>query len=253
MVEIAERLTTRTFGRRIFSFDSIDSTNSFAKNIAHEVEEGTLVIAEEQTAGRGRLGRSWQSERENNLTFSIIIKPDILAEHLGVLSLYAGLAVTEALQAQTQLVPHCKWPNDVLIGGKKCCGILSESTLAREKATSVVIGIGINVNQSSFPDDILATSLSLEAGRVFDRVNVLAAVLAKLEEWYRCIRMQEYTRIIDAWKSHAPMLGRHMRIKHNDDVLEGIARRIETDGSLILQSNGRELKLTAGDVSILNK
>ncbi len=253
--EIQKRLTTQSFGRRIFSFGSIDSTNTFAKSIAHDVEEGTLVIAEEQTSGRGRPGRSWHSDKEKNLTFSIILAPNISPEYAGVLSLYTAVAVAEALQAQARLEVCCKWPNDIMISGKKCCGILSESVLQSGKVSSVVLGIGINVNQRDFPDEIRtsATSLSLEAGRMFDRLDILVAVILKLEEWYRFIRAGEYPQIIDAWKSRAPMMGKTISVNYNGSVMIGIARRLDADGSLMFQSNGREMKLTAGDVSIVRE
>ena len=253
--EILDRLTTKTFGRHIHSFDSIDSTNTFAKTIAGTAEEGTLVIAEKQTAGRGRLGRAWYSEQEKNLTFSIIIKPDMAVDFLGVLSLYAAVAVADAIHATTHCIAHCKWPNDLLLGGRKCCGILCESNIVSGTASFVTIGIGLNVNQTNFPDEIraAATSLSLEAGRIFDRTYILVSVLLKLEEWYHIVSRREYDRIIGAWESRAPMLGKSILIRQHEDMIEGIATGLDARGSLLLHSGGLEHTLVAGDVSIMNE
>jgi len=252
--EIQEQLTTKTFGRRIFSFESIDSTNTFAKSIAQDAGEGTLVIAEEQTHGRGRLGRSWHSGKSKNLTFSVIITPDIAPEYLGVLSLYAGLCVAEAIEERTQLVPECKWPNDIMMSGKKCCGILSESTLVKGKAVPVILGIGINVNENDFPPELrtVATSLFLEAKRMIDRVDLLAAILKTLEDWYRLIRENDYARIIHGWQLRAPMMGRAIAVQQNGNIMNGIAQRLNTDGSLVLCSGDMEMNLMAGDVSIID-
>ena len=248
--EIREELQTKIFGRQLFIFDSIDSTNTFAKSIASKTEEGALVITEEQTAGRGRLGRSWSTEREKNLTFSLILKPTIAPEYLGVLSLFACVAVVEAIRSKTQLVPHCKWPNDILVSGKKCCGILSESILTNGFPSSVIIGIGLNVNQENFSEELqpIATSLFLEAGKSLNRIELLSSLLVKLEHWYTFIRRNDYKRIIDTWQSYAPMMGTRITINNNGQRVEGIAHRLEDNGTLMLQSDDREYTCTAGDV-----
>ncbi|MBI3766348.1 MAG: biotin--[acetyl-CoA-carboxylase] ligase [Ignavibacteriales bacterium] len=158
------RLSTQSkiIGKNIHTFDLLDSTNLKAKSLLQEgEEEGTIVIAEEQTAGRGRMGRSWVSERGKNLTFSVVLKPQISPESIGIVSLYGGLAVAEAIQDQSHLHPECKWPNDVLLNGKKCCGILSEAVFKQGSLVGVVMGIGINVNQRVFTRELRATATSV--------------------------------------------------------------------------------------------
>ena len=123
--EVRGKLRTKFFGRELYHYESVGSTNDVAKKLPQDTPEGTIVVADEQTAGRGRLGRRWQSARGESLTFSIILRPEILQKHLGMMSLYASLAVAETIKEVTGIRPECKWPNDVLIGGKKCCGILS--------------------------------------------------------------------------------------------------------------------------------
>src|SRR5208283_2326 len=185
--DIRKHIITQTFGKKIFAFDILDSTNVKAKSLAlDDAQEGAIVIAEEQTAGKGRLGRSWSSEKGKNLTFSVIARPRISPQHLGILSLFAGVSVARALTTLTDKTIRCKWPNDVFLNNKKVCGILSESVASEKSITAVIIGIGINVNQKKFSPDLQekATSLALETGRDFHRWQVLAAILKEIENCY---------------------------------------------------------------------
>jgi BirA family biotin operon repressor/biotin-[acetyl-CoA-carboxylase] ligase len=244
---------TRVFGKRVFHLETTESTNSYAASIlADGIHEGTVVMAEEQTAGRGRSGRIWSSEKGKNLTFSIILRPKVPPASIGVISLYAALAVAEAIRDITGKPAHCKWPNDVLIDGRKLCGILSETSIEGGMLTSVIVGIGLNVNQTEFPPAIqpAPTSLRLAAGKSFDRVGVLSSVLDRLEKRYADLQSQRFAEIIRAWESMAAMMGSEIRVATHDGVLEGVARGIAEDGGLIVRTNGTDRKVLAGDITI---
>ena len=249
--EIQSYITSKIFGKNIFTYDVIDSTNIKAKSLIHH-GEGAVVIAEEQTAGRGRLGRSWISEPKKNLTFSVIIKPKISQNRIGIVSLYAGLSVAEAIDEIIKLHPSCKWPNDVLLDGKKVCGILSEAVFKGNVLESIVIGIGINVNQSDFPRELqrTATSLFLSSGEEFDRFKILASVLERLERNYALIQSGELNKVLEKWKGRTNMFGKEITINQNGHKVAGIAERIDDDGGLILCTNKGEEKFLAGDVAL---
>ena len=214
--------------------------------------EGTVIIADEQTAGRGRLNRSWLSEPKKNLIFSVIIRPVISPEKIGVLSLYAGVAVVEGVKEILNLQPACKWPNDVQLSGKKFCGILSETLFSNGRLSGVVIGIGLNVNQSIFPDEIknTATSLNLETGKEQNRFEVLGSVFGRMEYYYGKIQDGNLKDILDRWLHYSAMMGREITINRDGNITKGIASRINDDGGLIINTNGGELKALAGDVTV---
>lgn len=252
--EITSHLHTSLLGRQIYCFDTIESTNTFAKSIAgNENIEGTLIIADEQTSGKGRLGRRWESERGKNLTFSIILNPNIQAEYFGILSLLGGVAVTEAVRKLTGLKAVCKWPNDVMIGQKKICGILSESVLTNKTRSSVIVGIGLNVNQSQFSDELesKASSLYRISGKYFDRFEVLAALLERLEHYYIRLQAGDANEILNHWKDLSPIIGLMVNIQQGQTLISGRVTGIAPDGSLLLDQNGKETQILSGDVSIL--
>ncbi len=252
--DIKKCLHTRVFGRRLLLVDSLDSTNERAKALIRQgEEEGTAVVAEEQTAGRGRLGRSWHSERGKNLTFSLIVTPDMAPAEAGLLSLCAALAVSRALGETAGLSAECKWPNDVLLNGKKCCGILSEAIPRPGRNPAIVIGIGINVNQSAFPPEIerTATSVMLAAGREVDRAALLAAVLLHLESLYALLLGADRAAIVSQWTEACPMTGTTVAVDAGGTRLSGTVAGFDRDGAMILRTEGSERKIYAGDVTII--
>ena len=249
------RLSTRSgiIGKNILTFDCLDSTNLKAKSLLQEGEdEGTIVFAEEQTAGRGRLGRSWVSERGKNLTFSVTLKPKISPEFIGIVSLYAGLAVASAIEEQMHIRPECKWPNDVLLNWKKCCGILSEAVFTQGNLAGVVIGIGINVNQTAFPTEIqtTATSLAIVKGEPVDRNSIFAAVIKQMNDLYGSLQAGYFNHLRECWNNYCSIFGKTISIRQHDTIITGIATRIADDGGLILTINGKEQKVLAGDVTL---
>jgi BirA family biotin operon repressor/biotin-[acetyl-CoA-carboxylase] ligase len=253
--DIVPRLSTRTFGRTLFPHEILDSTNARAKALAMEgVSHGAVVIAESQSAGRGRLGRAWQSEPGSNLTFSVILRPTISPDRLGLLSLYASLAVAKGVEAVTGLKPTCKWPNDLLLASKKFCGILSEAVLSGPDVSSVVVGIGINVNQAAFQEELAgrATSLCLAAGGPIDRFGLLAEVLLRLEEEYDAVQRGDFGNIVREWKARTSLFGSEVSVDRQGTLLRGTASRLADDGGLIISTNGEEIKLLSGDVTVIS-
>lgn len=251
---LKKNLNGRKFGSKVFAFETIDSTNNCARALAGcWAEEGTLVFAEKQTAGKGRLGRSWVANPYENLTFSVILRPTLPPEALNLLPLYAAVAVAEAIEHETGLSVECKWPNDLLIGGKKSAGILLEGSLKEDGLDYVVLGIGVNVNQSSFPDDISprATSLKIQAGKDVDRVRLLREILRTLETHYSSIMKKGFSNLIPLWLSRTTMLNREISVTQDGTVISGTVKGLSPEGALILDAGGTERTLFAGDVAIL--
>src|SRR5512142_487550 len=200
--DIRKKLATRALGRELIVLDAVESTNAYARTIASgPFIHGTLVITDRQTAGRGRMGRVWRSSPGNDLTFSLILRPFMAPERLGLLSLATGLAITEAIRSFSALPALCKWPNDVLIGGKKCSGVLAESVLENANVRAVVVGIGINVNQPDFGEELNATSLAIAGGRHYDRYGVLNAVLVHLERRFEQLERPDTAGMLHDWRT----------------------------------------------------
>jgi BirA family biotin operon repressor/biotin-[acetyl-CoA-carboxylase] ligase len=252
--EIAGKLKSVSFGRTLYSFDELDSTNVYAKNLAREgAPEGTVVIAETQTQGKGRMGRSWHSSSGKNLTFSVILRPRITAHHRGLISLYAGLSVANAVCREADLDARCKWPNDVLVDGRKLCGILSEAIFDGTAPAAVVLGIGLNVNERDFPSALRtpATSLAMLCGREFDRAGLLAGLLLELESSLPLLEERNHPSLIGRWSDRSAMLGREIEIDQDGRVTRGIARAIGEDGQLILETREGTHRIIAGDATFV--
>ncbi len=245
-------LSTKVIGREIVLFDSIDSTNTYAKRLLEaDIKNGMVIIAEEQTGGRGRFNRVWESQKEKNLTFSIILKPEMDLNKIGLLPLLTASAVAKAIEAITNLEVECKWPNDILINGKKTCGILIEST-STHKINRIIVGIGLNVNQELFPDEIrlIATSLKNEFGKTIDRVILLVEILKRFEDMYFRFMRNDYQEYLIEWEKRCKMFGKEISVSYFEKQIDGKALRIDSDGSLILETGANEIKLFSGDVSI---
>jgi BirA family transcriptional regulator, biotin operon repressor / biotin---[acetyl-CoA-carboxylase] ligase len=249
--ELQDGLNTFIFGKKIFTYESIDSTNTCAKTLASTgIEEGTVVVAEYQTAGRGRLGRTWQAEPGNNLLFSIIIRPKLEINKIGLLPFFAAVGVAQALEIITGKRFECKWPNDILLNGKKCCGILMESSFQNNMLEYAIIGIGINVNQRIFGEDIKdrATSLNRECGKEFDRRDVFRQIITSLELLYSEVRIGNFDKTLKEWKSRTTMFGKQVTLNQAGEHLRGRAIDLSDDGGLILETSNGQRVCYAGDV-----
>ncbi len=244
-MEEFSKLIKGSFGKKLVFFKMIDSTNTYAK--LHDLPEGGVVFAEEQTAGRGRFQRKWHSEPGKNLTFSVKLRPGIPPENFGIFSLYAALAVARAVECFTGIVPTCKWPNDLLLAGGKFSGILCENLTGE-----IVAGIGVNVNQTRFPENIGATSLALHSGKSFERFGLMAEILWQMESLYPTLKQGDHRTILDGWLSYSSMIGRVVTVLSGETVLKGKAAGLAEDGGLMLEAGGGIQKVNAGEVTVIS-
>lgn len=239
--EIQLGLQTVSLGRNIHFEESIPSTQKIAHRLAYEgAEEGTLVVAEEQTAGRGRLDRTWFSPKYTGVWMSLIVRPEIPPPNAPQLTLLTAVAVVQGIQETTGLEPDIKWPNDILIHGKKVVGILTELQAEADRINSVIIGIGINVNQEleHFPEPInmTASSLSIEAGKKINRAELIQAILLKFEKLYREYLSSGFQVVKLLWESYAVSIGKQIVARTLTESIEGVAMGITDDGVLMLKS-----------------
>lgn len=250
---VEEHLQTRWLGKNIIYKDEIDSTNLCAKKLGEEnVMNGTVVIAEKQTAGRGRRGRKWVSP-EGNCYFSILLRPRIRVEHASRLTLVAALALAEAIMEVSGLQVQIKWPNDVVINGKKLCGILTESSFCDNGLKYVVIGIGINVNQEVFAEEIqeMATSIIREKGELTDCACLIGAFLnyfEHLEEQFVCT--EDLSGMQERYNELLVNRNREVRILDEEEWV-GVALGINEKGELLVHNSQGDTKAVfAGEISV---
>ncbi|HWP86002.1 MAG TPA: biotin--[acetyl-CoA-carboxylase] ligase [Terriglobia bacterium] len=250
---LRKHLPGSLFGARTKHLYSTDSTmNEAARLAAQGAPEGTLVVAEEQTAGRGRFGRHWHSERGAGLYFTLLLRPPLAPASAPALTLLAGVALAEAVQETAQLAVDLRWPNDVMIGEKKCAGILVEMTAEPLRVTHILIGIGINVNHRRIPAELAgeATSLFLQAGRVFSRLELLISVLRRLEHYYNRFLEhgpQEVVARFEEISSYAR--GRRVRVSDGASALSGMTEGLTPEGILLVRSDdGHVEKVLSGQV-----
>jgi len=251
---IKQGLKTRWLGQSaIFSFDVIESTNAEAKRLAQEgAQGGTLVVADTQTKGQGRLGRPWVSPSGSGLYLSTILRPAHSANWFPRLALTAGVAVASAIR-KTGAMPQLKWPNDILIADRKVGGILTEAVFDKKRIEFAVLGIGINVNteQDEFPLSIrnLATSLRLSLGRRVSRIHLLQSLLCQLEEWYESLNKGGFDPILESWSEFDSTLGRVVEVFLPESRVVGVAEALQSDGTLLVRDKENCLhRILAGDV-----
>ena len=243
-------LTTSFVGRRLEYRAALGSTQDLARELAQAVAaEGTVVLAGRQTAGRGRLGRLWISPG-GGLYLTVVLRPP--AEHLKALVIIAGLAVARAVEQLAGLQTSLKWPNDVLVAGRKVAGILSESELVEQRVSYALVGIGVNVNvdMDAYPEMApLATSVMTELGREVSREALAAGILNEFEALYLAAQAGE--PIDREWRARLSMLGKQVQVRFGDQVEEGLAEDVDGDGNLILRrADGSRATIAAGDVTL---
>ncbi len=243
----------QTIGREVERYEQVVSTNDRVRERAEQgAAEGLVIVAEEQTAGRGRMGRRWLAPKGSSLQFSILLEPPLAPWEAFRLTQIAALAISSTLRREFGLSPALKWPNDVLLNEKKCAGILIETALEGDALAFAILGIGLNVNYSmcDYPDlAAFATTIQDELGHPADRDELEAALLSKLDEYYGRLRAGEdfYTE----WREQVSTLGRPIRVSTPQGILTGIAEDVARDGALLLRCNGRLIPLYAGDVTVL--
>ena len=253
-MRIREYMNTKWMGKNIIYLPVTDSTNTQAKRLGEEgAEHGTLVVTQCQTAGRGRRGRSWESP-EGNIYFTFILRPDVEVSRASMITLVSALALAKAIEKVTGLNTQIKWPNDVVANGKKLCGILTESSTDLEYINYVVVGIGINVNQASFPDELTdkASSLLLELGHGVDRGAVLGEFLNRFEAYYEIfIETEDMSGLIDTYNELLVNCDREVKIieKDRERILKAIG--IDENGGLIVENpEGVRESIISGEVSV---
>jgi BirA family biotin operon repressor/biotin-[acetyl-CoA-carboxylase] ligase len=251
---IARLGKTRVVGRDIRVFQETTSTNDVIEKLARDgVKEGAVVFAESQTRGRGRLGRKWTSPARRGLWFSVLLRPDLRPAEATRLTAASATALARAIRLQTGVVPQIKWPNDILLRGRKVAGILTEMSAELDKVRHIILGIGVDVNQTAaeFSPELrkIATSLKIETGEQVDRPALAAAVLRELDRDYARACSPKFSELADEWEAQCATLGRNVTIHVGDRTVQGRAESLDDDGALLVRTqHGRLERISGGDV-----
>lgn len=247
-------LKTKTLGRELEVLETVDSTNEYLKRLgSNGAAAGTVVAAREQTGGKGRLGRVWRSKRDECVMFSVLLRPNLTPMEAGGITPLTGLAVCRALRGLTGLDCMIKWPNDIIVGSKKLVGILTELSAEVDAVEYLVTGIGINVDQSFFPEEIeyKATSLLLETGRHYDKNKVLSAVLEQMERVYDRSGMKLTHAALEEYENLCATVGRSVTFRRGTRNVSGMAVGIAEGGGLkVMLSDGSICEVNSGEVVV---
>ncbi len=255
--DIKAGLNTRLIGREIHLYSEVVSTNTLAMEMASGgAREGTLLIAETQTGGKGRLGRTWMSPK-GNLYFSVILRPNLPTHKAPLITLMGAVAVASAIRKTLDIPAAIKWPNDILVFGKKVGGLLTEMSAEPDRIKHIALGVGVNVNMTLevLPPDVrnLATTLAVEACKKIDRTMLLRQVLRDLEQRYQVFLKSE-ADVLREWGALNMTIGKRVAVSGLRETLEGLAQGIDHEGRLIIrQDDGTKHTVAAGDVTILKK
>ena len=252
--EIKPLLTTEIIGTKIHHFEEVTSTNDVIKQLADKgAPEGTIVVCEEQLAGKGRLGRTWFSPRGAGVWCSVLLRPSIMPQHASKLTLLGAVAVAQGIRNQCGITSGIKWPNDLLFQGKKVCGLLTEMRAEQDSVEYVVIGFGINVKNIGFPEDVSCKAISLEqmVGGEISRKELLAEILASIESNYLLFLEQGFTPIKEQWEQFNITLGNKVVLSSPGQRVTGTAVRLGDEGQLVIKSvKGEERAYYAGEVTL---
>jgi len=252
--ELRQGLDVKRLGSHFNYFAEIDSTNRYARQLAaNGAREGEIVIAEEQTQGRGRLGRRWQSPPFANIYFSVILRPRLVPADAPQITLMAAVAVAEAVDSFITQSATIKWPNDILVGGKKLAGILTEATCDPKRVDYVILGIGVNVNYrlAAMPDEIRAraTSVAELTGKSVSRESFLRRLIHDLDRCYGELEESGFALLAPRWEAHFGLRGKRVRVELLDQIVAGRAIGIDRDGALLVEDEqGAVKRVIAGDV-----
>ncbi|MDY6863279.1 MAG: biotin--[acetyl-CoA-carboxylase] ligase [Thermodesulfobacteriota bacterium] len=252
---IKNNLKTSYIGKKIYYYDVTDSTNIKAKELAMDGEkEGSIILAEAQTAGRGRLKRKWLSPKGSNILLSVILRPRLELKEVFLITMVASVAIAKIVRSHIKLAAEIKWPNDIYIKGKKVCGILTEFNTEKEIIDFIVLGVGINVNfNTAFYPEIkeVATSLSMEKGKKISRNKLLLQFLFQLEKEYEELKRKKVEELRKSWCDYSCVLGKNVTIESFGTIYYGKALNIDKEGSLIIQNKEGQLeRILSGDVQV---
>jgi BirA family biotin operon repressor/biotin-[acetyl-CoA-carboxylase] ligase len=252
---IRNKLSQSIFAPHIFFYETVGSTNTLIKDLAARgAAEGTIVIAEEQTAGRGRMERAWLSPGHANLYLSLLLRPSVQPDQVFVLTMVMALATIDGLESVSGLSPMIKWPNDLYVGGRKVGGILTEFCVKDRVVQHVVLGLGLNVNWNPGEEQGVlypATSVLKETGRKISRNALLVDLLISFEDYYCRVLGGNIAEVYNKWNQRSMLLGKKVEIKTTDGSLFGRALRIDRKGALVIEDdNGKEQTILSGDVSV---
>lgn len=244
---IESHITTDFIARNIKFTKVCDSTNEEAKRFSG-LPDGTLFISETQTGGKGRLGRSWNSQRGTGIWMSLLLKPEVPPQEIPQITLIAGIAVCRAVGNGARI----KWPNDIVIGSRKICGILTEMSAEMERVNYVICGMGINVNTPAFPDDLAdkATSLLIETGLPQKREPIAARVMNEFEPLYKQFLEKGFAAVLKEYKADCVTLNREVRVIYRNSTIIGTAVDVTADGGLVVDTADGKITITSGDVSV---
>lgn len=253
--ELGRLLSTRWLGKNLVVFDEVDSTNNEARRMAEKgALEGTVILAARQTAGKGRRGRNWESPRGTGIWMSFLLRPEFEPSHASMLTLTAAMAVAQGIRRTTGLDCQIKWPNDIVINGKKLCGILTEMSTEDNQIRYIVVGIGINVNIREFPEEIssTATSLLLESGHPVRRAVLVDQVLRAWEEYYtEFLKTLDFQNLKKEYNACLVNNGRQVQILAPQGVWTGVSLGIDREGQLLVEKpDGSIEPVVSGEVSV---
>ena len=252
--ELESRIHTKWAGRKVYYYDETDSTNNDVRRLMADGEEhGVLAVADMQTAGKGRRGRTWISPAGANIFMSIGLKPDFAPDKASMMTLVMALAVCDAVRDITGLDSKIKWPNDIVVNGKKICGMLTEMDAELDCIHSVVIGVGINVNQAEFDEEIsaTATSLYLESKQKVIRAALIESVMQYFERYYeQFMREGDLSELQKEYNDRLVNLDAKVRVLDPKGEYDGVARGIDNLGELLVERDGGIVKVFAGEVSV---
>jgi BirA family transcriptional regulator, biotin operon repressor / biotin---[acetyl-CoA-carboxylase] ligase len=247
---------TKIIGRDIQVFEQTTSTNDVMEKLARDgVKEGVVIFAETQTKGRGRLGRKWISPERKGLWFSVLLRPDLRPQEATQLTVASATALRRAIQSGTGLKPEIKWPNDILIGGKKVAGILTELSAEVDRVRHIILGIGVDVNLDAgeLPVELrkTATSLKIETGEMISRAQLAVEILRELDFDYARICGGEFPAVADEWESGCVTIGKNVTVHIGDRKIRGRAESLDDDGALLLRTeHGHLERIIGGDVTL---
>lgn len=257
-MEIKWKLHTKMLGREIISYKKLDSTNDAAYELAEKgIKEGTVILAEEQAKGKGRHGRTWTSPARGGVYMSCVFRPDMTPNEISRITLIAAVSVAKAIRVVTGLPATIKWPNDILVNGRKVCGILTEMKAEQDAIDFIILGIGINVNMPAGHLPKGATSLKEEmrsggSDTIISRIELVKRVLEELERDYFLLKSSGSKPIIEEWKHFSDMLGSRVKVVLQNRSFEGLAHNLDPDGALIVRlESGILEKVSSGDIVML--